>query len=481
MSGYSNTRQMFDKAVLRLIGSTGILDPAQKSTSEEATVLVYNGLSWARGGPVEVSDLPAPLRTGALEVVDSVTNQALAVEDVPRTSRHVLFIAPPIPPMGYRIFKLRKGHEAGPNKSDFALNVNIGEGRITSLKNSDGYEMIRAGAGSPFGALLFAARNGKYMPLPLGPAKVETHDGSVSRRYEITREGSPLVRTAVTLYRGADYADLDFEVNLHPLEHEAGRVAIALPAGNGGQLWLDGAGFSYRIPQDILPGGGAGQIPALHFAHFQTDASRGVTLANRDATLMLRDGTFLVASTGLQTKTRDEGTQTLARTEPRGSDVQSFRFRMAVQQERPEDWERFGQELNLPLQASVVTAPKLPIEDSFLGVNNPSVHIAAFKAAEASPGWYVLRLQEMGGHDASRSERNLRTSVSSTPSLPARWKCLRRRGPILRGFRLLRGKRLRFCPEWSRSGDLADCRAVPGWYGVSGVARPAGKGKRNAD
>jgi hypothetical protein len=401
MSGYSNTRQLFDKAVLRLIGSTGILDPAQKSTSEEASVLVYNGLSWARGGPVEVSDLPAPLRTGALEVVDSVTNQALAVEDVPRTSRHVLFVAPPIPPMGYRIFKLRKGHEAGPNKSDFALNVNIGEGRITSLKNSDGYEMIRAGAENPFGALLFAARNGKYMPLPLGPAKVETHDGSVSRRYEITREGSPLVRTAVTLYRGADYADLDFEVNLQPLEHEAGRVAIALPAGNGGQLWLDGAGFSYRIPQDILPGGGAGQIPALHFAHFQTDAGRGVTLANRDATLMLRDGTFLVASTGLQTQTRDEGTQTLARTEPRGSDVQSFRFRMAVQQERREDWERFGQELNLPLQASVVTAPKLPAEDSFLGVNNPSVHITAFKAAEASPGWYVLRLQEMGGHDVS--------------------------------------------------------------------------------
>ncbi len=75
MSGYSNTRQMFDKAVLRLTRVTGILDPAQKSASEEATVLVFNGLSWARGGPVEVSDLPARLRTGPLEVVDRVTER----------------------------------------------------------------------------------------------------------------------------------------------------------------------------------------------------------------------------------------------------------------------------------------------------------------------------------------------------------------------------------------------------------------------
>lgn len=402
MNGYSNTRQLFDKAVLRLSGETGIFDPAQKSASEEATVLVYNGLSWARGGPVEVSDLPAPLRTGALEVVDSVTNQSVAVQDVPRTSRHVLFFAPSIPPVGYRVFKIRKRRGEITSKSDVALNVTVdADGRITSLRSAGGTEMIRADAGNAFGALLFAKRNSEYLALPLGLARVETYDEPVSRRYEIMREGSPLIRTSVILYRGADYADLDFDVDLQPLEREAGRVAIALPVGNGGQLWLDGAGFSYRVPQDILPGGGAHQIPALHFAHFQTDTSRGVTVANRDATLMLRDGTFLVASTGLQTQTRDEGTQTLVRTEPRGSNIQRFRFRMAVQQERREDWERFGQELNLPLQASVVTAPKLAAQDSFLGVNNPSIHISAFKPAEARPGWYVLRLQEIGGHDAS--------------------------------------------------------------------------------
>jgi hypothetical protein len=402
MNGYSNTRQLFDKAVLHLSGETGISDPAQKSASEEATVLVYNGLSWERGGPVEVSDLPAPLRTGALEVVDCVTNQSLSVQDVPRTSRHVVFFAPSIPPMGYRLFKLRKPRGDITSKSDIALKASINaNGRITSLRSADGIEMIRANAENAFGALLFAKRNGKYLPLPLGPAKVETHDGPVSRLYEITREGSPLIRVSVTLFRGADYADLEFDVDLQPLEREAGRVAIALPTGNGGQLWLDGAGFSYRVPQDILPGGGAHQIPALHFAHFQTDGSHGVTVANRDATLMLRDGTFLVASTGLETKTRDEGTQTLARTEPRGSNIQRFRFRLAVQPERREDWERFGQELNLPLQASVVTAPKLAAQDSFFSVNNRSVHITAFKPAEARPGWYVLRLQEIGGQDVS--------------------------------------------------------------------------------
>ena len=113
--------------------------------------------------------------------------------------------------------------------------------------------------------------------------------------------------------------------------------------------------------------------------------------------MLLRDGTFLVASQGLQTQTRDQGTQILHRTEPRGSDVQTFRFRLAGHSEGPAEWKRFGQELNLPLQASIVPVTNLPPEQSFLAVDAENVVATAFKASDADPAWSVIRLQEIGG------------------------------------------------------------------------------------
>ena len=70
--------------------------------------------------------------------------------------------------------------------------------------------------------------------------------------------------------------------------------------------------------------------------------------ANRDAFLYRPDGLFLIASEGLIAETRSEGTQRLFRTEPRGSNVQSFRFRIGVQRGRASDWKRFGEEFSLP-------------------------------------------------------------------------------------------------------------------------------------
>jgi hypothetical protein len=195
--------------------------------------------------------------------------------------------------------------------------------------------------------------------------------------------------------------DLALAVNLRSFADRQGRVAITFPIGKSESLWLDGAGFSYRVPQDMLPGGSAAQFTTVTYAHSENADVSSRTIATRDAALLLRDGSFLVASQGLRTETRDEGIQILDRTEPRGSEIQTFRFRITAQPNEAGGWKRFGQEFNLPLQASLFAASDLPVEQSFLKSSSPDVVISAFKAAEDDPQWSVIRLQEIAGKGIS--------------------------------------------------------------------------------
>ena len=300
--------------------------------------------------------------------------------------------------MGYRLFALRKSTGAVPSSAAFEIAVDTdNQGWIRSLRDSRGTDLIQNTTKRTFGSLLFANQNGPYEAVPVGPAKMSTQEGPVSRRTEIVRDNSPLRRTVATVYRDAAFVDLALDVDIAAFSARSGRIAIALPLDDSKQLWLDGAGFIYRVPQDMLPGGVATQFTTGHFVHSGKAGEQGLTIATRDAALLLRDGTFLVASQGLQTQTRDEGNQRLHRTEPGGSDVQRFRFRLALQGAKLTDWQRFGQELNLPLQSSLVAHTDLPHEQSFIAVDHPNVAVTAFKTAEVDPDWSVIRLQEIGG------------------------------------------------------------------------------------
>jgi alpha-mannosidase len=399
MSAYSNARQLLEKAMARIAGSGAIFDPAHQASGREATVLVYNGLSWSRGGAVVVDRLPSALREGALEAVDRTTGKVLPCDDVPGTSRQIVFLAPSVPAVGYRLYSIRRAAEPAPAAGDLPVHVAWNEeGWITSVRSSA--EMIDAQPARPFGSLLVSIAGGEYRLEAGSFAGVRSSNGAVAQRIELSRSGSPLRRTVITLYRGAPYADFAFEVDLGAVPDLSVRYAIAFPTAASGQLWLDGAGVAYRAPQDLLPGGGAPQYPVLHFAHFQRNRNSGITLASRDAFLMRPDRIFLIASQGLLAQTRDEGVQRLFRTEPRGSNLQTFHFRMALQEENAAAWERLGQELNLPLQATVLPESSLPPERSFLSVDHPAVQLTAFKPAEFQDGWYVIRLQEIGGAPA---------------------------------------------------------------------------------
>jgi hypothetical protein len=162
-------------------------------------------------------------------------------------------------------------------------------------------------------------------------------------------------------------------------------------------MFIDGAGFVLRAPQDLLPGGGAARYTPVHFTHLRQASDWGITLANRDSPFVTPDLVFPVANEGRRAQTREEGVQQLFRTEPRGSPVQSLRFRLAAQGERKWEWERLGQELNVPLRAVFADAGQARPVQSFFELNRPEVQILAFKPSEFQTGWYVLRLQESSG------------------------------------------------------------------------------------
>jgi hypothetical protein len=81
--------------------------------------------------------------------------------------------------------------------------------------------------------------------------------------------------------------------------------------------------------------------------------------------------------------------------------VQSFRFRVAIQDQKISQWKRLGAEANTPLRAVVAPGtPRVP-QRGFFEISDARVHMLAFKQAESRPDLYVIRLQESSGERVS--------------------------------------------------------------------------------
>jgi hypothetical protein len=392
LEGFSNTEQQFRRALYLMGGGAD-----RKAVS--ANILVYNGLSWARSGPVHVERLPAELREGPLDVTDSSTGQKLACEDVPGTKRQILCYARDVPAVGYRTYTVSRGGALA-REGEFPMRAAWNAaGFLTSLSEvKSKRELLEQTPGRTFGGLYLSRGRDDFRLEDTGPAEVRAQDGAVTRRIEFVRKGSALPLTTVTLYRDAPYADLRFDVDLHLVRDAAAgnvRFAVALPLGDAGPLYLDGAGFVMRADKDALPGGRPPQYCLVDFFH-----RGGVTIASRDSAFLHSGDLVLLAGEGMMARTREEGVQRLFRTEPRSSPVLSFRFRIGAQEEEAWRWKRFGAENNLPLRSLVLdSTPDRPAR-SFFEVSHPGVQMIAFKPAESRPGWYVARLQEISGKGA---------------------------------------------------------------------------------
>ena len=402
LNSFSNTEQTLRRSILRLAvpGEEHTLVNPVGPSMDTSTVVVYNGLAWRRDGPVTVDRLPAALREGPLAVEDLTTGERVPYEDVPGTKRHILLFAKGVPAVGYKTYRIRKAvalEDFGSGAFPTTVTWNS-SGWITSIAQGE-RKIIPADATKPIGRLLLSRERDDSRSDETGPPRIYVQEGPLTRRIEMTRTGSALPLTVVTLYRNAPYVDLRFDVDLSFAQGITGansRFAISLPFRSEKTL-IDGAGFVIRVPEDILPGGGAPQFTPVGFVHYAQTGGWGATLANIDAAMLRSDGSFLLAAENFASATRDEGLMRLFRTEPRSSPVQKFRFRLAIQDDTVASWKRFGVESNVPLRAVLAPAsPKVP-QRSFLEVSDTRVHMVGFKRSVANPDTYVIRLQESSG------------------------------------------------------------------------------------
>jgi Glycosyl hydrolases family 38 N-terminal domain len=403
LNGFSNTEQTLRRSILRIAlpgEEHPLMNPVGSST-ESSVVIVYNGLAWRRGGPVTVDRLPSPLREGSLRVEDLTTGERVPYEDVPGTKRQILLFAKDVPGVGYKAYGITKATGSTDNSARVAFPVEVSwntSGWITSIAQGQ-RQLSPSDTTKPIGRLLISQDRNDYRADETGPPHIYTQEGPLTRRVEMTRAGSALPLTVVTTYRDAPYIDLRFDVDLGAAQGMTGtnsRFAISLPFRSE-KLFVDGAGFVIRVPEDVLPGGGAPQFTPVGFVHYAQKGGWGATVANIDAAMLRPDGSFLLAAENFASATRDEGLVKLFRTEPRSTPVQTFRFRVAIQEGDIASWKRFGSETNVPLRA--VTSPGTPRvpQRGFLEISDTRVQVLAFKQSESRPDLYVLRLQESTG------------------------------------------------------------------------------------
>ncbi|MGH9631049.1 MAG: glycosyl hydrolase-related protein, partial [Bryobacteraceae bacterium] len=354
---------------------------------------------------------------GTLNVEDLTTGERVPYEDVPGTKRQILLFAKQVPAIGYKSYRIRKAETAGNfSPAPFPMKVSWdASGWITSIREGV-RELAPIEKTKPIGRVLLSRDNEEWRADETGPGRVSVQEGPVTRRIEVSRTGSVLPFTGVTLYRDASYVDLRFDVDLAFARGSATgtntRFAISLPFRSD-KTFIDGAGFVIRVPEDILPGGKAPQFTPVQFVHYGQETGWGATVANIDAATLRPEGLFLVAAENFASATRDEGLVRLFRTEPRSSPVQTFRFRVAIQDESAAEWKRFGAEANVPLRAVTTTGTPESPQRGFVEVSDTRVHLLAFKQSELTPGLHVFRLQESSGEPVNGVQVKLSLDVLS--------------------------------------------------------------------
>ena len=165
LNGFSNTEQMLRRSILRIAVPDQEhmrVNPVPAAT-DSATVVVYNGLAWSRGGPVTVDRLPSSLREGSLVVEDLTTGEQASYEDVPGSKRQILIFAKQVPGVGYKAYRIRKGESVGqvaPQPFPIGVSWNS-SGWITSLSQGE-HRIEAADSAKPIGRLLAVPRPGGF-------------------------------------------------------------------------------------------------------------------------------------------------------------------------------------------------------------------------------------------------------------------------------------------------------------------------------
>jgi len=401
--------------------------PPRRKNADIRHALVYNGLSWTRS---DVVKMKAPRENLKItEIRDLTGNQKIAF-DVDEQGQ-VIFIAPNIPSMGYKIFEITT--EAGRNVSTLKIEENKAEagnknfqiklrsdGNIESIRNLlNGRELVNDRGEMAFNELLrVEGSEASRVAYPVAP-KMTVKKGGQMTQILVERSRSAFPLTILTVYDALDRVEIRNELdpekipfvggsgNWHDSYYFAFPFNIStenLKVKRGGQKWFD------TLPDDYLPGARTDAVTTRHLIGL-TDGGQSALLAHRQAFHWVYTGYvdtkirpkdapkgFPAMFTGKfplpeatiysravrrsnQADTHDVGVVNMPTVEP-GID-ENYVFEYAVASDGKFDELRawtLGANFNLPLRAEYVENLPPVLSDSFFNVNQPNVQIVAVKA-----------------------------------------------------------------------------------------------------
>jgi hypothetical protein len=303
----ARTASLYHQAADRLANAVGL---------DEPSVLVFNPVPWRRTEPVAIHVSEEQFKEPFL-LVDPSNGSPVPLEKDGESSS-ITFLAPDLPPLGYKLFAFRRGDSAPPaaaiissdtsiETGEFRVSVHPQSGAIVSLFDKRlCRELIDTvnPESPPASALLQASHLDNYLgkppgPVDLGRAEIRSVVRPLTRRLLVRRPGTPLPLTEIVLVEGADRVLVTNVVDLS--------VELTRTLAEGTQLFI---GFPWNLdgkpearceaPNSFLRAGdpathlvGAHQrvLGSQHGFDFRSQEQWGILYVSRDvATQFFNNG-----------------------------------------------------------------------------------------------------------------------------------------------------------------------------------------------
>jgi len=355
---------------------------------------VFNPLSFTNDILVTVE--PPAAATGVHGVASS-----LRIEP---DQRQLSFVAPRVPPFGFREFRFETGRPtltvappwaASSNTLEgpfYRLRVDLQSGGLASLVHqASGQELLVGGSGRTLGQTVFF--DGQEHTLT--DVRCESRlDGCAGELRVTGRIGDIQVTNRITLYAALDRVDFDEQIEKPPTTNEQ-RLLHFFPVGdNTRDLRIETTAAVLRpTPQpdgDLLPGADTRRFAVQGFVDYSPAGRVGVTIAPLDAyALRLDQGALAFEALG-----NDQNWKEVTRDQ---DGERHFRFRYSLRA-HPAGWDQaaalaWSRSVAAPLVAAAGRLPAVWLDRAHLAVDPALALVTCFKPADdARPGRMMVRV-----------------------------------------------------------------------------------------
>lgn len=418
----------------------------------KGSLIVFNTLNWKRSGPVEIDLLNSD------ELVDKATGQVVPVEDVPtgntphhvvplaiidngKSSKRVRFMAQDIPPLGYKVYMLRKTAQtqAAPPASTsgnlendyYRVELDPATGAVRSIYDKQlQKELVNTQSPYRFGQYLYVSGGDKQpntllqfpMVAPKAELKIDPSHGGRLLSITSTPEGlvarmqtastnTPSVSNEIRLFNHEKKIEFTEDVDKKEIDDKEA-VYFAFPFA------MQQPQFQYEIQngvvdpaKDMYPGAGHEWFSVQHWISAQQNGMSG-TVMPLDAPLVtlgdINRGDWPDQFTNRSGTIFSYVMNNYWFTNYRAGQGGHFRFRYVVTSAPstdPVQLSRMGWEEMTPVETDEVTSQDKALNNprpldgkqgSFLDVQDPNLLLDTWKTAEDGNGT-ILRFLDFGG------------------------------------------------------------------------------------